>query len=151
MTSQIIDDLRIEAVSLPGPQRAGTATSVTLQFFNTGAKPRTIFFTLSETFRFGQSTFRYRARSGPTDVQPMPRDGYVPSESDFHVIPPNDRLVFQQKLLIARTTPSGALTVEWTYQNALDSYPSKMSNGGDPIPGIWRGKLVHEFKVQVTK
>lgn len=148
---QIIDDLRIEAESPPGTQKAGSAVAITLQFFNVGAQPRTLFFIVSETYRFGQSTFRFKSRGGPTEVQPMARDGYVPSESDFHEIAPQNRLVFNQKLLLPRTLPPGALTVEWVYQNPLERWPSKLSNGGELIPGIWRGKLALDFKVKVVR
>lgn len=149
--SDIVDDLRIEAESPSGTYKAGYALQVTVQFINVSARPRVVFFILSETFRFGQSTFRYRSRGGPTDVQPIPRDGYVPSEDDFHELPPNGRLQFSQKLLLARTLPPGNLTVEWEYQNPLDSWPAKLSNGGEPIPGIWRGRLTSDFKVKVVR
>jgi len=149
--SEIIDDIRIEAENPPGTYPAGRALSVTLQFFNLSAVPRVLFFIESETYRFGLSTFRFRSRSGPTEVQPMARDGYFPRESDFHAIGPRGQLTFTQKLVLSRTVPPGALTVEWTYQNAMDSYPSKLSNGGELIPGIWRGKLTHDFKVKVTR
>lgn len=147
----IIDDLRIEAESPPRSLRPGTAKPVTLRFINMGGNQRTLFFIMSETFRFGQSTFRFKGRGGPTQVQPMPRDGYVPSSSDFHTLPPHGELVFTQALNLARTTQVGDLKVEWEYQNPLDSWPSKMSNGGEPIPGIWRGRLVHEFMVKVIR
>jgi hypothetical protein len=147
----IIDDLRIEAASPPRSLRPGTALPVTLTFINMGGNTRTLFFIGSETYRFGQSTFRFRTRSEPTQVQPMARDGYVPSDADFHTLEPHGRLVFQQALTLARTTPVGNLTVEWTYQNAMECYPSKMSNRGELIPGIWRGRLVHNFTVKVTK
>lgn len=147
----IFGDLRIEATSPPRSLRPGTAQPVKLQFINLSSEERIIFFIVSETYRFGQSTFRFRARSEPTQVQPMPRDGYVPSSDDFHTLPPRGRLVFEQALNLARTTPVGDLKVEWEYQNALDSWPSKMSNRGEPIPGIWRGRIVHNFMVKVLK
>ena len=149
--SQMIEDLRIEAESQPGPQRAGAATTVTLQFINTGAQVRTLFFIESETFRLGQSTFRFKSGSGPTQVQPPAREGYMPREDDFRELEPHGRLVFTQRLLIPRTIPSGTLTVQWEYQNSIITWPSKMSNAGDPIPGILRGRLAVDFKVKVTR
>jgi hypothetical protein len=148
---QIIDDLRIEAASPPRSLRPGTAQPVTLQFINLSSNPRTLFFIVSETFRFGQSTLRFKVRGGPTQVQPIARDGYVPNSSDFHTLPPRDRLIFTQNLNLGRTTPLGDLKVEWEYQNALDCWPSKMSNGGEPIPGIWRGRLTHSFLIRVVR
>lgn len=150
MTS-IFDDLRIEAESPPRSLRAGTALPVTLTFFNSSSNPRTLFFIGSETYRFGQSTFRFRTRSSPTQIQPMARDGYVPSSDDFHTLPPHGKLVFTQALNLARGTPAGELSVEWEYQNALSVWPAKMSNGGEPIPDIWRGRLVHNFKFKVVR
>jgi hypothetical protein len=148
---QMIEDLRIEAESPPGPQRAGHAAVITLQFFNVGTQPRTLFFIQSETFRFGQSTFRFKSGSGPTQVQPTGRDGYVAREEDFHPLEPKGRLVFTQRLLLPRSISSGTLTVEWEYQNAIITWPSKMSNSGDPIPGILKGRLAVDFKVKVTR
>lgn len=148
---QIIDDLRIEAESPPRSLKPGTAKPVTLHFINLSSRPRTIFFILSETFRFGQSTLRFKTRGGPTQVQPMPRDGYVPTSADFHDLAPGGRLSFEQNLNLPRATPYGDLMVEWTYQNALDCWPSKMSYGGEPIPGIWRGKLVYNFKIPIIR
>lgn len=148
---QIIDDLRIEAASPPRSLKPGTALPVTLQFFNLSSKERILFFIVSESFRFGQSTFRFKTRGGPTQVQPISREGYVPTSDDFHTLPPNGRLVFEQNLHLPRGTAAGDLMVEWTYQNAMDCWPSKMSYGGEPIPGIWRGRIVHNFKVKVFK
>lgn len=147
----IHDDLRIEAESPSSPQRAGSAVMIRLHFHNLRASTRMLYFIVDETYRFGQSTFRFKPRTGPTEVQPMARDGYVPRHTDFHEIAPNTPLVFEQKLLLPRTTPSGKLVVEWTYQNVQDSWPSRLSDGGQPIPGIWRGKLSLQFPVQVTK
>jgi hypothetical protein len=151
MSSTIIDDLRIEADSPSGAQRAGATVTVTVQFFNVGPRPRTVFFIVAEPFRLGLSTFRFQPRSWPTQVQPAARAGYIPLESDFHEIAPNSRLAFEQKLLLARNTPPGDLAVEWTYENKIESWPSKLPNGGEIIPGIWRGKLTHTFRVKVTR
>jgi hypothetical protein len=147
----IIDDLRIEAESTSKSQRPGAAVPITLQFFNQSPNPRVLFLIAPENYRFGQSVFRFKVRSGPTQVQPISREGYVPKSTDFHEIAPNGQLSFTQTLHLARTTPTGELTVEWTYQNAIDCWPSKMSNGGQPIPGIWRGKLVTNFTVAVGR
>jgi hypothetical protein len=147
----IVNDLRIEADSPPRSLKPGTQQPVTLQFINVSGVERTLFFIGSETFRFGQSTMRFKVRGGPTQVQPTTRDGYVPVDDDFHVLPPHGRLVFTQALHLPRTTPVGSLSVEWEYQNTISCWPAKMSNGGEPIPGIWRGRLVHTFTVKVLK
>jgi hypothetical protein len=148
---EIIDGVRIEAESPPGSQRAGAAVTVKLHFTNAGDQERTLFFIESEAFRFGQSTFRMQARGRPTVVQPMSRGGYVPRESDFHSLPPHGRLLFTQQLLVPRTTPSGSLAVEWVYQNLIDRWPSELFNGGESIPGIWKGRSTLELKVTVSR
>lgn len=150
MGPTIIDDLRIEAVT-PGSHKPGATVTVTLQFFNVGPRERTLFFIVAETYRLGLSTFRFQPRSWPMQVQPTARTGYVPLESDFHAIAPQGRLMFEQKLLLARNTPPGDLAVEWTYENKIESWPSKLPSGGELIPGIWRGKLQHTFRVKVTR
>lgn len=152
MDPTIVDDLRIEAEPPTRPQRAGSAVPITLHFINLSARTRTLFFPMAEPYRFGQSTFRFKTRSNvPLVIQPMARDGYVPRENDFHGLAPHGRLEFTQTVHLARNNPSGDLTVEWEFQNSLDHWPSKLSNGGEPIPDIWLGRLVQTFKFKVTK
>jgi hypothetical protein len=151
MPPTIIDDLRIEAESPPGAHKAGATIPITLQLFNVGPQPRTLFFIVAEPFRLGLSTFRFQPRAWPTQVQPAARAGYIPLESDFHEIAPNGRLTFEQKLILARNTPPGDLAVEWTYENKIENWPSKLPMGGERIPGIWRGKMTHTFRVKVTR
>lgn len=147
----IIDDLRIEAESPPGHQRPGASVTVTLQFFNTGDDVRRLFFIGAENLRFGQSTFRFRPRAWPTQIQPIPREGYLPREDDFHELAPRGRLTFTQTLHLARNIPHGDLAVEWLYENKIESWPKAMFNAGELIPGIWRGSISHSFKVRIAR
>lgn len=149
--STIIDDLRIEAEVPPKAFKAGTAVPVTLHIVNTAARDRVIVFIMSETFRFGQSTFRFRPRSLPTQVQPIPRDGYVARDFDFHQLAPHGRLTFNQTLHLPRTIPIGALNVEWEFKNSVNQWPTRFPNEGEPIEGIWTGRLTVDFTVKVSK
>lgn len=152
--SGIIDDLRIEAEIPPKPVRPGSSVAVTLTFSNLGTRPRTIFLIRDETYRFGQSTFELSIGSGPPLVQPPRRDGYVPTAADFHALAPQAKLQLQQTLRIPADIPAPAKhTVLWVYENEVTTWPGPTSSptAGQPIPGIWVGRIADRFVVDVRR
>jgi hypothetical protein len=151
--SPIIDDLRIEAEIPPRPLRPGSAVDVTLTFSNVGTRIRTIFLIRDESYRFGQSTLELQVGSGPPLVQPPPREGYVPTQADFHQLPPRGKLQFQQTLRIPGDLAPAKHTVHWVYENEITTWPSTPggNTGGQPIPGIWVGRITDRFVVEVKR
>jgi len=147
--SPIVDDLRIEAEIPPKPQSAGAAVVVTLRFLNLAGRTRTLFLIEQESYRFGQSTFQLRIGSNLL-VQPSPRGGYVPTVHDFHLVGPRRQLRATQTLLLPRDTPPGKYVVEWVYENCLVQWPFPPSTG-KPIPGIWAGRIVDSFAMEVAR
>jgi hypothetical protein len=151
--SPIIDDLRIEAEIPPKPVRPGTAVEVTLSFSNVGTRARTIFLICDETYRFGQSTFELYV--GPTSplVQPPRLEGYAPTAADFHALDPGGKLGFRQTLRLPADLTPAKYTVHWVYENQVITWPDTSSTGGvgQPIPGIWVGRVAHRFVVDVQR
>jgi hypothetical protein len=148
--SPIVDDLRIEAEIPPKSVPPGTAVVVALQFLNLGVRLRTLYFIAREAYRFGQSTFHLQIGSGPPLVQPPRRASYVPSTTDFHQLRPRSKLEFTQTLRLPRDIPYGKYAVQWVYENELDQWPFPPSTG-EPIPGIWKGRLVDSFALEVAR
>jgi hypothetical protein len=151
--SPIIDDLQIEAEIPPRPQRPGTAVVVTLRFINVGTQVRRIYLIGSESYRFGQSMFRLHVGSGEPLVQPPRRGSYVPTAADFHELAPRTRREFTQTLRLPRAIEPGKHKVEWIYENQLECLPSTPSTPtvGQSIAGVWVGRLVDTFSVQVAR
>lgn len=151
--SPIIDDLRIEAEIPPKSVRPGSPVVVTLRFSNLGTRLRTLFLIRDETFRYGQSTFQLSVGSGPPVVQPPRRPGHVVTTADFHSLPPRGRLEFSQTLRMPRDIPLGEHAVRWVYENDLGHWPVSPndSSSGQPIPGIWKGRIEDQFTVEVSR
>jgi hypothetical protein len=148
--SPIVDDIRIEAEIPPKSVAPGTAVVVALQFLNLGGLQRTLYFIVRESYRFGQSTFHLQIGSGPPLVQPSRRTGYIPSTADFHQLRPRSTLEFTQTLQLPRDIPYGKYSVQWVYENKLDQWPFPPSTG-QPIPGIWTGRIVDSFALEVAR
>lgn len=151
--SPIIDDLQIEAEIPPRPQRPGTSVTVTLRFINVGARMRRIYLIGPESYRFGQSMFRLHVGTGEPLLQPARRGTYVPTAADFHELAPRTRREFSQTLRLPRSIEPGKLEVEWIYENRLECFPSSPSTPtvGQSVSGIWVGRIVDTFTVQVAR
>jgi hypothetical protein len=154
--SPIIDDLQIEAEIPPRPQRPGTSVVVTLRFINVGTQVRRIYLIGSESYRFGQSMFRLHVGAGEPLVQPARRGSYVPTAADVHELAPRTPREFTQTLRLPRSIDPGKHEVEWIYENQLECVPSVPSTPSTPkavqsLAGIWVGRLVDTFSVQVAR
>lgn len=144
--SPIIDDLRIDAEIPPQSVRPGTAVEVALRFYNTGTKPRMLYFICEQDERHGHSMFVLDPRGpGPIVVQPQPRPNpHQPTAADFHELPPRGKLQLTQTLRVPADLEPGKHEVQWVYENRTDSL------GGQPISGIWLGTLQDDFVLTVV-
>lgn len=160
------DTLELRLTTDKPAYKIGDTLTADLRFKNNGTDEACVYLVMSEMFRCGQSELVLASKSVAKPVAlfsppPYPH-GYVVTETDFHFIRPGEERRFEQTLFIdpERITEAGKYTLEWTYENRIDSWPGGIETldgptnelfDGKKIPGIWLGKTVRTIPLDIIR
>lgn len=139
--------------------------SAQLHFRNKSDTQLRIFMPVPDAFRANISTLFFTPTAGDPLFVPTPRPhGYMVSEKDFVLLEAHEERTIAQSFTIDPMTPGpgtatartpgfargAAVKVRWILENTLTTFPggvvtfdgpTKALFGGQPVPGLWTGKL----------